>query len=177
MNSIRLYPPLRFNCKVSSNKEELERLHVQYNWIPGLNNIRPSKEIIYKKYVDIIFIPLLYKSMKDYIYINHFKFKPTLEKDANSAKVSLKCLPKDVDIKKIFVENEYPYDLPPGTNHYVLWYSHPDLTRNDWKINKDIYDSLFKLLKNKNFEFVWYENPKMSIPEIFHVQVFWHVAF
>mmetsp|Transcript_29726 Transcript_29726/g.60758 ORF Transcript_29726/g.60758 Transcript_29726/m.60758 type:complete len:203 (-) Transcript_29726:176-784(-) len=24
------------------------------------------------------------------------------------------------------------------------------------------------------FEFVWYENPKMTIPGVFHVQVFWH---
>ena len=172
---IRYNSAVRFNCKVSSDKNDLERLHQQFNWIPGFNNIRPIQEVLYKKYVDHVFMPLIYKSTKDYIYINHFKFKPTLIKYKNSTNIKLECLQDDIEIKKVFTKNEYPYNLPMNTNHYVLWYSHSDFTRNDKKITSDIYDSLHKLLKNKNFEFIWYENPKMSVPDIYHVQVFWHL--
>ena len=175
MESSRYNSQLRFNCKVSSDKNDLERLHQQFNWIPGFNNIRPSRNILYQKYLDSVFMPLIYKSVKDYIYINHFKFNPTLITQSNKTDVKLECLREDIQIKNVFVKNEYPYDVPVNTKHYVLWYSHYSFSRDDNKINKDIYDSLYKLLKHRNFEFIWYENPKMSIPDIYHVQVFWHL--
>ena len=175
MEPNRYNSQLRFNCKVSSDKNDLERLHQQFNWIPGFNNVHPSKNLLYQKHLDSVFMPLIYKSVKDYIYINHFKFNPTLITQLNKTDVKLECLREDIQVKNVFVKNEYPYDVPINTKHYVLWYSHYSFSRDDEKINKDIYDSLYKLLKHKNFEFIWYENPKMSVPEIYHVQVFWHL--
>lgn len=40
----------------------------------------------------------------------------------------------------------------------------------------DIHDGLKLRLGHTNFEFVWYLNPKMTIPDVFHVQVFWHLV-
>jgi hypothetical protein len=160
-----------FNRKISSNIEDLEKLHQRFMWIPGMNNVSPSKNIIFKKYLDSKFRGLVYKSIKDYIYIRHFQFKPTLNKEGK-----LECLQDDIRISKAFVKNDYPYDLPYNTEHYVLWYSHFNFYRDDNKINSDIYESLFKLLGHTKFEFVWYENPKMSVPDLYHLQVFWRLT-
>ena len=54
-----------------------------------------------------------------------------------------------------------------------MWYTYNDIS--DIEITSDILDSLKNILKHDNFEFVWYENPKMSVPEVYHVQVFWHL--
>ena len=43
----------------------------------------------------------------------------------------------------------------------------------DKEINKDIYNSIYNIVKCDKFKFVWYENPKMSIDDIYHIQVFW----
>jgi hypothetical protein len=32
------------------------------------------------------------------------------------------------------------------------------------------------LAGRRGFEFAWYENPKMTIPGVYHVQVFWHLT-
>lgn len=39
----------------------------------------------------------------------------------------------------------------------------------------DIAEALQLRLGHGNFEFVWYLNPKMTIPDVYHVQVFWHL--
>ena len=49
------------NCKISSNKNDLQKLHEKYNWIPGENNIRPTNENINKK--DI----LIQKRLKNFM--------------------------------------------------------------------------------------------------------------
>ena len=108
-----------FNCKISANKEELQNLHNQFGWIPGSNHIRPDEKTLSKKYIDTVFMPLVYNSIRDYVFIRHFNFKPTLNE-----KTKLECLNEDVKVKHVLVKNEYPYELPPNTFHYVLWYSH-----------------------------------------------------
>lgn len=59
--------------------------------------------------------------------------------------------------------------------------------RSDEGISKDISAELNKLLNTRSkslnlfapppapvdFDFAWYENPKMSVPDFYHVQVFW----
>ena len=59
--------------------------------------------------------------------------------------------------------------------------------RSDEGISKDISAELNKLINSRSkslnlfappaapvdFDFVWYENPKMSVPDFYHVQVFW----
>ena len=72
----------------------------------------------------------------------------------------------------IFEENKFHYDdLPEGTHHWVMWYKKkPD----ESTINKDIEDALKEELNlSDDYDFVWYENPRMSMPQLYHLQVFW----
>ena len=32
---------------------------------------------------------------------------------------------------------------------------------------------IYNIIKSDNYSFIWYENPKMTIEDIYHVQVFW----
>ena len=54
-----------------------------------------------------------------------------------------------------------------------MWYTCPieDLTIQ--KITNDIKSEIYNIIKSDNFKFVYYENPKMTISDIYHVQVFW----
>jgi hypothetical protein len=76
-------------------------------------------------------------------------------------------------LQKFFAPNEFPYDLVQG-NHWILWY--PVLTKpySDREISADIAQQLDELLHGSTeYDFAWYVNPKMTVPEYFHVQVFW----
>ena len=46
-------------------------------------------------------------------------------------------------------------------------------THSDQTINEIISMNLLKITKSSDFDFVWYKNPKPSITNFFHVQVFW----
>ena len=154
------------NCKVSSNIDDLEKLNNKYGWIPGKNNIRPNNDVINNKNNKLENAYYFYNTRLDYILDVVFKFKMKLNSDG---KLEYYC--KNIPEKKIFRKNDFPYDLPIGTNHYIMWYTYNIDDEN--QINNDIFESLKKELENENFEFIWYENPKMTIPEIYHVQVFW----
>ena len=120
MESSRYNSQLRFNCKVSSDKNDSERLHQQFNWIPGFNNIRPSRNILYQKYLDSVFMPLIYKSVKDYIYINHFKFNPTLITQSNKTDVKLECLREEIFTACIISNMGDQSDVPPISKSLII---------------------------------------------------------
>ena len=153
------------NCKISPNIENLIKLHSKYKWIPGKNNIRPTDENIQKKKNLIYTVNKIYESIVDYIYDTVFHFPINFNSDGK-LKVSI-IVPKIKVLKK----NHFPYLLPKETNHYIMWYTYQP--KNTEEINIDIYYKLFQKLESNNFEYVWYENPKMTIPEIYHLQVFW----
>ena len=158
------------NCKINPSHENLNLLNLRYSWIPNENNVSPSSETIQKKQNDFLFFDLVYESIKDFVYIKYFNYDSYLSKNGK-----FKCNFKNIT-ETVFLPNSYPYQVPEGTKHYVLWLSNYfDLS--DRFINKEIYKSLKNLLKHNSFEFVWYENPKMSIPEVYHVQVFWRLIY
>jgi hypothetical protein len=80
--------------------------------------------------------------------------------------------------------NRYPYQLPLvggcRAEHWVLWYIHypweqppspPDET-----IAADLRQELLLVATARGcntFDYIWYRNPAMSVPDMFHVQVFW----
>lgn len=90
-----------------------------------------------------------------------------------------------------FVANRYPYQLPAvrgnhewqrAAQHWILWYFHfPDEEQSDpgdQVINFDIRRALEQVVNSGGFtkvDYVWYRNPGMSVPDMFHVQVFWIV--
>ena len=153
------------NCQISPDLEVLESLNKKYNWIPGPDNIRPSEELILKKEKDLQNADNFYASMKDYMYDLVFNFPTEFNSDGKLvATVPNKMI-------KIFRENDYPYILPENTYHYVMWYNTNQKMISDEEITFDIEEEIKQII-NSNYNFVWYENPKMSIPEIYHVQVF-----
>ena len=158
---------MNLNCKISSNIDDLENIKKIYSWIPGENNIRPDKEIIDKKLQFWENIHLKYNKMSDYILNVHFNL-PVIINDNNKFEVLLSSY-NNIE-KFIFMENTFPYNLEENTNHYILWYT---FIPSDYDVNKHIFTEIYKILNHTHFNFVWYENPKMNVPEIYHLQVFW----
>ena len=75
----------------------------------------------------------------------------------------------------IFVPSDFPYQIPEYAHHYILWNSEFNIFYHfdEDKINHTLFQMIKQIVKNENFDFVWYKNPKPTIPEFYHVQVFW----
>lgn len=155
-----------FKCRIKSNEENLNELNKYYNWIPNKSMFRPTDAIRQKKDDEIRQIEndaTKYPNrMADYIYETVFKSyikDPLLERGAKLFN------------KIVFEPNKYPYQTQG--NHYVLWFGSKIQEYSDECIT-DIINKKLKDINNSNvYDFVWYINPKMSVPEFFHVQVFW----
>lgn len=139
--------------KISSAIEDLNTLHEKHFWIPNETMIRPSPEMLEKKKRFMFDVLMRYSTAGDYIYSLYF------------------------DLKKIwFLEKSlFPYNLPPNVNHDILWnLSYSYFTEiPDEIVNDTIIKELQIKLGSDLFDFAWYKNPKPSVPEFWHVQVFW----
>jgi hypothetical protein len=146
---------MKYLGKISSNINQLNILHKKYNWIPNMDEIRPSENIIKDKEEYIQMMKSRYGSIKNGIICDVFNL------DHNN------IIPQ-----KKFIKNRFSYAI--SSNHYIMWYllyNKDDLS--DDIINIDIYCNIYQILCHTNFDFAWYVNPKMTIPDIFHVQIFW----
>ena len=150
--------------KVSSDVKTLIALRRRgFDWIPGEDNIRPTPETREKKVKWLESVMSKYVGRRDFVL--HDLFRCETRRNEKGLMLVDEASLKRVGKKKKLYPNMFPYDLPSGTIHYVMWYT---WTRpEDSEITSDIANAL-----GKDADFVWYENPKMSIPEIFHVQVF-----
>ena len=74
----------------------------------------------------------------------------------------------------IFHKSLFPYNIDQG-NHYVLWNSkhryEAEFKEDD--INTILYTNLKEQVGSEEFDFAWYKNPKPSVPQFYHIQVFW----
>ena len=164
--------------EISSDLSVLNTLHESFPWIPNDSMIRPTEEIKEIKRKTFIFIENEYDSLKDYV-AQHI-FGTTVEKLYFGSKKLASVInfnTNEFKINKVFKPNEYPYSLLMG-NHYVYWYGFTPDERTSYRpnsdsISEDIRIALLQLIPDDNFNFAWYLNPKMTIPEFFHVQVFW----
>jgi hypothetical protein len=155
--------------RISCNKEDLNNLHKIYNWLPNSDTIRPSKSDLDEKIIMTHNINKYWLSIKDYIKNEFFKV-PCVEKNG------IKFVENNININEwIFDSSKFRYNLIQEANHYILWNTkYPfDKDFDDNTINKQIEAFLQEKLNHDNFDFAWYKNPKPSIPEYFHVQVFW----
>ena len=137
--------------KINPDLDNLERLHKLSNWIPGKENIRPAPDILRQKR-EIECVDVDVDEMSQSLFDCDWK-------DALDGKGK----------KWHFAKNKYPYDVPTGTRHYILWFPSVKPASEDM-VNKILEHEVASL---GGTAFVWYENPKMTIPDMYHVQVFW----
>lgn len=146
--------------RLQINPYRINYFHCLYPWCPNEKQVRPSFSINQEKMKNLNLEISKYFTEEDFILHTVFKSNTIIE---NEKLVAIKNnLPKYV-----FLPNIYPYQVPEGTKHYIIWY-YPDKPKS-----LDISNELFKLLKHDEFEFIFYENPKMNIKSIYHMQVFW----
>lgn len=155
---------------MSSDQETLSALYQSYGWIPNSDTIRPLPAVIELKNATLLEIEEKWFSLKDYILFKVF----SMEYDQIAGRcVVMKA--QQAGLIKVFQPNEFPYNIDCG-NHWVMWYNTDLSPYGDDAINADIDVAICKHLNGaSNYDFVWYENPKMSVPDFFHVQVFWVV--
>lgn len=158
-----------FRCSISSEGANLDRLQKIYPWIPNSQQIRPCSPKIKEKEGLLLVISQMYNSYEDYIYEFIFQFKTKLRDHKF-------YVPKEnVKNKCVFIENNYPYQVPENCNHYILWFSYEP--KSELEINSEINKGLSKLLNHDNYNFIWYINPKKTISKSYHYQVFWTLCY
>jgi hypothetical protein len=156
-------------CKISSDIQDLNELHKKHFWIPDETMIRPSQKVLEDKRHFSNYVLHNWMSFKDFILDTHFHFPVDIE-DGH-----LYVLDTTKRQEWYFTKSLFPYDLPENVSHYVLWNSFSDCFAffEDSKINIIIKETLESIVGSDNFDFAWYINPKPSIPELWHCQVFW----
>eukprot|EP00802_Teleaulax_amphioxeia_P017662 Tamp_17827.p1 GENE.Tamp_17827~~Tamp_17827.p1 ORF type:complete len:336 (-),score=26.30 Tamp_17827:314-1321(-) len=190
-------------CRVSPDVEHLRMLHEQHWWLPSPEQIRPSAEVRAIKEATIERIMGQYQSPVDFVLSSVFDAPATRGKDGKLAvnrapttggateEWSQESIQKVFTAYKIkpykFAPNNFPYNLDEGARHFVMWYNTPKLLKSDDEVTRDIFRELRRHLMESQgvtdvatadaslppFDFAWYVNPKMTIPFIAHVQVFW----
>lgn len=185
-----------FRQKISTNLESMQELHVKHGWIPGAESIRPNAALIEKKHNYITNMLTRYGTLQDFFLHRVFGLKPTVQGNWQNSKMHVAeteiaaaraaALEKSNRHAYRFIPNLFSYQVPVGTNHYVIWFllngneTHDPVTNapvTDDEINTSIEEALRKLLgpTNDKFSFAWYLNPKPTITSdvLYHVQVFW----
>jgi hypothetical protein len=182
--------------KISSSLDSMQELHLIYGWIPGSENIRPNDDMKEKKKNYITNMLTRYVSLQDFVLHRFFGLKPIVQGDWTNSRLHVPDT--EISLARInrtnnsnhhefrLVPNLFSYQVPAGTNHYVIWFllngnesidptTHSPLT--DDEITSGIDEALRQLLgpTNDKFSFVWYLNPKQTIVSdvLYHVQVFW----
>lgn len=151
-----------------------------FNWIPNSSTIRPSVAVAQQKLVGMTSISSSWFSFDDYILCKVFGKEYEVYEDRMFRVKASSTIPDENKLDlvsasdRVFVPNKYSYNVTG--NHWVLWYGCRDRIHSSEEINEHIQIELSKITSkydNVVFDYIWYVNPKMSIPEFFHVHVFW----
>ncbi len=167
---------------ISSDITTMASLHMQHTWVPGAEHIRPSPETLDMKSATLHSISARYVSESDFILESIFGIVLSVGVDgklvADAGSVSAVN-----ESRRVFLPNQFPYVVPAGTRHWVMWYPVGPrfealgparlMQPVDAAITANIEQDLREQLTHDRFDFVWYVNPKMTVHDIFHVQVFW----
>ncbi len=160
--------------RICSDLETLDNLSLVYPWILDSQSIRPSLKDIERKSLLLTQIEDEWISNRDYIFHTIFGEKYHIGADD---KKYVKSDNLELNVKWSFQPSMFKYKLSySDTNHWILWNSEKDLNweYEEEKINHIITIKLLQHLEtNSSPQFVWYKNPKPTIPEFYHVQVFW----
>lgn len=140
--------------RISSELEDLNRLSATYDWIPNENTIRPTPEDLATKRRVMAEIAASWPSVKDFVVSSIFN---------NSTE------------QWIFKPSNFRYNLPSHSNHYILWNTQYDYFSifDDHIINQQIEIMIKNITGRQAISYAWYKNPKPTVLDFWHIQVFW----
>jgi len=164
---------LRINCRVSGQLEELEALHLALSWPPGKVHIRPLPELKAAKERHTLVVRRGWRGEADFVLHSLFGIQPSMAADGRAAVDEEGWRGFEQRQRRAFAPNEFRYATPAGTKHWVMWYSQGPPALGDEEINADIRKDIRRRTGHNDYSYIFYLNPKMSIPQIYHVQVFW----
>jgi len=150
--------------RISCKAQEMQKLHEATGWTPGAEHVRPSPEMLSQKEFFLHNLARMW-TPADWVFCHVFNMPACAGSGLRTAKRPASGLTK-------LAQQPFPYSLPDGVQHFVLWCSSP---RTEWT-SEAITSSIAREVDQQGGgEFVWYENPKPSVedPQLYHVQVFW----
>ncbi len=141
--------------KISSNLEDLNILSLTYDWIPNENTIRPTAEDLERKRRVMDYVSAEQLSVRSYIINNIFGRLSTG--------------------KWVFKPSSFRYNLPAHSNHYVLWSRDNSYLESidDDSVNRQLEVLIKNIVGHEGYMFAWYKNPRPTVIDFWHVQVFW----
>ena len=156
----------RLACRISADVDQLEDLHAVYGWIPGSAQVRPTATVRAQKELLLANLGSMWASPADWVFHHVFK-SPTTRGSGGRRSAT-----RPAEGSTAFTPNPFPYQVPKGTVHYVFWMASPEAEWPEERITSAIASAV---AARGGGSFVWYPNPKMSIPDpvLYHVQVFW----
>lgn len=157
-----------YRGKISSDLEEMQKLQQMFKWMPGKDSIRPDAETLARKQKFNEMVKSCYFSEADYLYETVFRIPAERDAADGLKRVDRELVTKQ---KRVFDRNQFGYALPDETRHFIMWYTFGPPELNDEHINEHIVQDISSRVGHDRFEFAWYENPKMTVPDIYHVQV------
>ena len=155
-------------CRVSSDVASLQALHEATGWTPSAEQIRPTAALRAQKELMLANIARMWASPADLVCYQ--VFGGATRRGANG----LRSTQRPPAGRAVLVPQPFPYDLAAGTSHMVLWCSSPRQHWSDEQITAEIARAVDERWGGSDTQFIWYENPKMSVPDphLYHVQVF-----
>lgn len=162
----------KIRSRINSDLDSLDRLNTLYNWIPNRHTIRPSPEQIQIKLEKILEIESEWESFFDFVLHNVFEQNYTIN---CTGKKFIKEFSQSKLDNWIFKPSDFKYQLSDNSNHFVLWSSEFNIEYDfdDLIINNVISNKIKEIVGESDYDFAWYKNPKPTIQEFYHVQVFW----
>jgi hypothetical protein len=148
--------------QISSDIHILNNLNDTFKWIPNEYEIRPNFQTLSKKYDFMDMISVEWNSLNDCLL--HLVFG----NDYFIYQGKKFALDNNISSKRSFVlqKSMFPYRQIENGFHYVLWFSSNEPVSNN--VVQDILESEI----NTSINFAWYINPKPSVLDFWHVQVF-----
>ena len=136
--------------RVPRDEDQLELLHRRFPWIPGRGMVRPTEEVKQLKALDMRQVSDVFGGdMRAFLLWSVFgdgleAARAASQRHERSLTASAGCgggsgggggggagggggtdtaaMVTGEDARRVFVANKYPYQVPYGTRHYVLWY-------------------------------------------------------
>jgi len=147
----------------------MELLHQETGWTPNPQHVRPTEVVRAQKEYALESITASWQSMADWVC--HDVFDTTIHRAADGRRVA----DRPAAGSAVLAHQPFPYMLPNGTQHMVLWMAETQCTPawTDERITASIANAVDS--SGGGGEFVWYCNPKPSVLDahLAHVQVFW----